>query len=343
MKREKLTESALEEKVIKSLQAARATPDGDLIAEMVDTVLKLVGDQTSRGDLKILNRALKELRYAFKIFAPYRRVRKTSIFGSARVAEDNPYYQMGAEFARLLTEEGFMVITGAGPGIMQSGNEGAGREKSFGVNIRLPFEQKANRMIRGDSKLINFHFFFTRKLIFVKETDAVAFFPGGFGTHDEAIEILTLMQTGKSQIVPMVFLDLPGSGYWQAWLDFVRKNMLAHGFISEEDLHFFRIFENTEAAVAEIKRFYSNFHSYRFVKRDLLIRLTHAPTPALLEKLNENFRDILTGKTIRETEPLPEELEQPDAQKLHRILVPFNRQSFGRLRQMIDVINSEAQ
>jgi uncharacterized protein (TIGR00730 family) len=343
MKREKLTESALEEKVLKSLQAVRATPDGDLITEMVETVLKLIGDQTSRGDLKILNRALKELRYAFKIFAPYRRVRKTSIFGSARVGEDNPYYRMGAEFARRLTEEGFMVITGAGPGIMQSGNEGAGREKSFGVNIRLPFEQKANRMIRGDSKLINFHFFFTRKLVFVKETDAVAFFPGGFGTHDEAIEILTLMQTGKSQIVPMVFIDLPGSGYWQAWLDFVRKNMLASGFISEEDLDFFKVFDNTEAAVAEIKRFYSNFHSYRFVKRDLLIRLTRAPTPSLLKNLNENFRDILGGKAIRETEPLPEELEQPEAQKLYRILVPFNRRSFGRLRQMIDAINSEAQ
>ena len=213
MKRDKLTLAEMESEVLDWLGRARASNEEELIADTLQTVLKLARDGTSRGDLKILNRALKELRYAFKIFAPFRNVRKTTIFGSARVGEDNAYYRLATEFARRLTAQGFMVITGAGEGIMGAANRGAEREKSFGVNIRLPFEQKPNRFIRGDAKLVTFHFFFTRKLIFVKETDAVVCFPGGFGTHDEAMELLTMMQTGKSQIIPVQFLDIPGKGY----------------------------------------------------------------------------------------------------------------------------------
>jgi uncharacterized protein (TIGR00730 family) len=341
MKQERLTVAEVEAEVLDRLRQARGIDDEELVAEMLRTVLKLIGDKTSRGDLKVLNRTLKELRYAFKVFAPFRHIRKTSIFGSARVQENDPYYRMACEFARRLTAEGFMVITGAGDGIMGAGNRGAGKERSFGVNIRLPFEQKANRFIRKDPKLINFHFFFTRKLIFVKETDAVAFFPGGFGTHDEAIEILTLMQTGKSQIIPMVFLDLPGEGYWEAWRRFVETQLLARGYISKEDLGFFKILTDPEVAIREIHSFYRKFHSYRFVNRDLVIRLTEQPAEGLLQRLNEDFRDILSGGSISVTDPLPDELNEAETLNYHRLLVPFNRKSYARLRQLIDCINAE--
>jgi len=341
MKRDKLTLAEMESEVLDWLGKGRASNEQELIADTLRDVLKLARDGTSRGDLKILNRALKELRYAFKIFAPFRNVRKTSIFGSARVGEDNAYYRMATEFAHRLTAQGFMVITGAGEGIMGAANRGADREKSFGVNIRLPFEQKPNRFIRGDAKLVSFHFFFTRKLIFVKETDAVAFFPGGFGTHDEAMEILTLMQTGKSQIIPMLFVDLPGKGYWEAWRSFVCDQMLAHGYISDEDLSLFKILDDGEAAMQEILRFYRNFHSYRFVNQDLVIRVLKPPTDDLLASLNRDFADILRGRRVVASPPLPEELNEPETLGLQRILVPFNRKSYGRLRQLIDRINTQ--
>ncbi|MGH7774626.1 MAG: TIGR00730 family Rossman fold protein [Candidatus Binatia bacterium] len=339
IKREKLTLASLEQELREWLGRGRGSANEEFVAELMQSVLKLDEDEASRGDLKILNRALKELRYAFKVFAPYRSLQKVSIFGSTRVQEEDPYYRMAVHVGRRLAEEGFMVITGAGEGIMQAGHEGAGRERSFGVNIRLPFVQKPNRFIRDDPKLMTFHFFFTRKLIFVKEADAVVFFPGGFGTHDEAIEALTLAQTGKSQIVPILLVDLPGEGYWREWERFVRKRMLDQGFISEQDLSFFKIVEECEAVIQEIKDFYSNYHSYRFVKQDLLIRLLHRPKAALVKRLNRDFRDILTEGEVRETAPLAEEADDPETLSLHRLLVPFNRKDFGRLRQMIDVIN----
>ena len=264
-----------------------------------------------------------------------------SIFGSTRVQEGDPYYQMAVRLGHRLAEEGYMVITGAGTGIMQAGHEGAGRDKSFGVNIQLPSVQEPNRFIRGDSKLMTFHFFFTRKLIFVKEADAVVFFPGGYGTHDEAIEALTLAQTGKSQIVPILLVDLPDRGYWKEWEGFVRGRMLNQGFISKEDLNFFKIVEDIEGAIEEIKKFYRNYHSYRFVRQDLVLRSLHPPSPALIESLNRNFRDILTEGEVRATGPLPEEADDPETVSLPRLLVPFNRKGFGRLRKMIDVINDQ--
>lgn len=341
MKREKITLASLEPEVLEWLRQGRGSPNEEFFAELMQTVLKLARDDASRGDLKILNRAVKELRYAFKIFAPYRSVRKVSIFGSTRVAEGDPYYRMAAQLGRRLAEEGFMVITGAGSGIMQAGHEGAGRERSFGVNIQLPFAQQPNRFIRGDRKLMTFHFFFTRKLIFVKEADAVVFFPGGYGTHDEAIEALTLAQTGKSQIVPVLLADLPGRGYWKEWERFVRKRMLNEGFISEEDLNFFKIVEDTEAAIQEIKQFYRNYHSYRFVGEDLVIRLLHPPTSGLIENLNRDFQDLLTEGRVRSTAPLSEEADDPETLSLPRLLVPFNRKDSGRLRKMIDAINNQ--
>jgi uncharacterized protein (TIGR00730 family) len=341
MRREKLTLLSLEPEILDWLQRGRGSLNEELIAEMMQAVLKLSRDETSRGDLKILNRALRELRYAFKVFAPYRGIRKVSIFGSTRVQEGDPYYQMAVRLGRRLAEEGYMVITGAGTGIMQAGHEGAGRDKSFGVNIQLPSAQEPNRFIRGNSKLMTFHFFFTRKLIFVKEADAVVFFPGGYGTHDEAIEALTLAQTGKSQIVPILLVDLPDRGYWKEWEGFVRGRMLNQGFISKEDLNFFKIVEDIEAAIEEIKKFYRNYHSYRFVRQDLVLRSLHPPSPALIESLNRNFRDILTEGEVRATGPLSEEADDPETVSLPRLLVPFNRKSFGRLRTMIDVINDQ--
>jgi uncharacterized protein (TIGR00730 family) len=315
--------------------------NADQFAGILRTLLKLAQDNAERGDLKILNRTLQELRHAFSIFAPYRHMRKVSIFGSTRVAESDPYYHLARRVGQELAQAEFMVITGAGPGIMQAGHEGAGREKSFGVNIRLPWVQDANPFIRNDPKLMNFHFFFTRKLMFVKEADAVVIFPGGFGTHDELLESITLAQTGKSQLVPVILMDLLDGTYWSRWKEFLRDDVMSRGYISEREMTFFRIHTSAEAAVDEIKTFYSNFHSYRFVKHDLVIRLNNPPTPALIDRLNRDFADILTKGKVRQTEPLPAEADDPDKLHLHRLLMRFNREDHARLRQMIDVINEE--
>ncbi len=339
MEQSDTTLADIEAQITEWLRGQSGAGNEVLIAEMLRTVLKLAAEETSRGDLKILNRALKELRYAFKVFAPYSSMRKVSVFGSTHIRENDPYYALARNLGRRLAEEGYMVITGAGPGIMQAGHEGAGRNKSFGVNIRLPAVQKANRFIQDDAKLMSFHFFFTRKLMFVKEADAVVIFPGGFGTHDELTEALTLAQTGKSQIVPVVLVDLPDKVYWQRWDRFLREAMLSRGYITGREFSLFKIVDNVDAAMAEIRTFYHNFHSYRFVKQDLVIRLNYPPSAALVKELNENFSDILTAGKIRPTEPLPDELDDPATLHLHRLVVPFNREEFARLRQMIDVIN----
>jgi uncharacterized protein (TIGR00730 family) len=321
------------------VEAQDRSGNADQLAGIMRTVVKLSQDETARGDLKILNRAMQELRHAFRIFAPYRRLRKVSIFGSTRVQESEPYYDLARSLAQGLTQAGFMVITGAGPGIMQAGHEGAGREKSFGVNIRLPSVQLANRFIRDDPKLMNFHFFFTRKLMFVKEADAVVIFPGGFGTQDELFESITLVQTGKSQVLPIILMDLPDGTYWSRWQEFLRDDLLKRGYISENEINLVKILTSAEAAVKEITGFYRNYHSYRFVKQDLVILLNHPPSPALIDRLNREFADIVSDGEVRQTEPLPEEAEDPDTLHLHRLLVRFNREDFARLRQMIDVIN----
>jgi len=234
-----------------------------------------------------------------------------------------------------------MVITGAGPGIMQAGHEGASREKSFGVNIRLPSVQDANPFIRNDPKLMNFHFFFTRKLMFVKEADAVAIFPGGFGTHDELLESITLAQTGKTHLVPIILMDIPGGTYWSRWQEFLREDVVSRGYITEKEMSFFRIATSADAAVQEIQKFYRNFHSYRFVKHDLVIRLNYPPSPELIERLNRDFADILKDGKVQQTEPLPAEADDPGKLHLHRLRMRFNREDYARLRQMIDVINAE--
>lgn len=321
------------------LRAQNDFVNADQFAGILRTLLKLAQDNAERGDLKILNRTLQELRRAFKIFAPYRHIRKVSIFGSTRVPKGDPYYDLARGVGCALAEAGIMVITGAGPGIMQAGHEGAGRENSFGVNIRLPSVQDANPFIRDDPKLMNFHFFFTRKLMFVKEADAVIIFPGGFGTHDELLESITLAQTGKSQLVPIILMDVPGGSYWARWQEFLRDDVMSRGYITEREMTFFRIHTSAAAAVEEIQKFYSNFHSYRFVKHDLVIRLNDPPMPALIERLNRDFADIVIGE-VRQTEPLPAESNDANTLHLHRLVMRFNREDYARLRQMIDVINS---
>src|SRR5207249_2336488 len=311
----------------------------DLVADIIENALKLLTDVEARGDVRVIQTAIRELRYAFKLFAPHAHVRKVTMFGSARMLPTKTEYQQAVEFARKIAEEGWMVITGAGPGIMQAGHEGAGLEKSFGANIRLPWEQGANPVIQHDKKLITFKYFFTRKLIFVRHSDAIALFPGGFGTMDETYEALTLMQTGKSRVMPLVLIDRPGGTYWKTWNKNIREHLLRTQLIAEDDLHLYQITDDTDQAVKWITRFYRNYHSMRFVKDLLIIRLNHAPSRSALLALNEDFADIIAGEKIHAIEATPEEREDRDAVELTRIAFGFNRRDYGRLRKMIDVLN----
>ena len=310
------------------------------VANIIENALKLLKDVQDSGDVRVIQTALRELRYAFKLFAPYAHVRKVTIFGSARTQPTQLEYQQAVEFGRKIVAAGFMVITGAGPGIMQAGHEGAGPEKSFGANIRLPWEQGANPVIREDKKLVTFKYFFTRKLIFIRHADAIVLFPGGFGTMDEGYEALTLMQTGKSQLMPLVLIDRPGGTYWKTWDKQVREHLLRNELISPDDLCLYQATDDTDQAVKIITRFYRNFHSSRFVKDLFVIRLKHAPSDSALEAMTEDFADINLGPPIKRIEPTPEERADNDHVELPRIAFNFNRRDYGRLRQMIDVLNS---
>lgn len=312
----------------------------DAVADIIENGLKLLADVKDTGDVRVIQTALRELRYAFRLFAPYAKIRKVTMFGSARIEPDKREYQQAVEFGRKIVQAGFMVITGAGPGIMQAGHEGAGPEKSFGVNIRLPWEQAANPIIREDKKLVTFKYFFTRKLIFIRHSDAIVLFPGGFGTMDEGYEALTLMQTGKSQLMPLVLVDRPGGTYWKTWDKHVREHLLRDELIAPDDLDLYRITDDTDEAVKIITRFYRNFHSTRFVKDLFIIRLKHAPTDSAIEAMNEDFADIIIGPPIKRIEPTSEEREDKDQLDLQRIAFGFNRRDYGRLRQLIDVLNS---
>jgi len=313
----------------------------DYIEEMVITALKMGHDQTTVADLKLFSRSLKELRHAARVFAPYRNVPKVVVFGSARTAPTEPEAHEAEDFSRRMQQEhGYMVITGGGEGIMGAAQRGAGREHGFGLNIRLPFEQSANATIAGDLKLVNFNYFFTRKLNFLKETHAVALFPGGFGTMDEGFEVLTLMQTGKARIIPVVMLDRPGGGYWKTWFSFLGEYLLKLGLVSKDDFELFKITPTVEDAIREITQFYRNFKSYRWVGRRLAIRIENEITPAAIERLNLDFVDILAGETISQTSALPQELNEPEIAHLPRLVLTPQRKNFGRLRKLIDAINN---
>ena len=310
------------------------------VADIIENALKILTDVQDTGDVRVIQTALRELRYAFRIFAPYAHKRKVTIFGSARTGPAKPEYQQAAEFGRKISAAGFMVITGAGPGIMQAGHEGAGPENSFGANIRLPWEQGANPVIAEDKKLITFKYFFTRKLIFIRHSDAIALFPGGFGTMDEGYEALTLMQTGKSQLMPLVLVDKPGGTYWKTWDKHIREHLLRGGLISPDDLNLYQITDSADEAVKIISRFYRNFDSTRFVREQFIVRMRNAPSATALAALNEDFADLIVEGSIEIVKPTPEEVEDNDRLQLVRIAFNFNRHDYGRLRQMIDVINA---
>jgi len=290
-------------------------------------------------DLKIINRAVAEFQHAACVFKPFRSIRKVSIFGSARVTEGDPYYELAAEFAHLAVEKGFMVITGAAEGIMRAGIEGAGRENSFGVNILLPSEQAPARIIQDDPKLITFKYFFIRKLFFVMEADAIALFPGGYGTHDEGFEVLTLLQTGKAPPMPVVLMELPGEHYWKTWDQFIRGQLLARRFIRAEDLSFYKIMHSAEEAADWIKSYYSVYHSMRQVRNRLVFRLERELPDSYVETLNDKFQDLIERGKITKTPALPEEADEPALQSKPRITFAYNRKSAGRLNEMILAIN----
>lgn len=322
-------------------EETRPVRDEQLIQQIKETADKLLRDHANRGDIKLLSTALKELRYAFKILAPFRHRRKVTVFGSARIKSDHPAFLQAVEFGRQAAAAGYMVITGAASGIMEAGHEGAGRENSIGVNILLPFEQSANPVIAGDAKLMHLKYFFTRKLVFVKESDAVALFQGGFGTQDEGFEVLTLVQTGKSHIFPIVMVDGKDGGYWEPWDAYVKNVLLARGMISPSDLSLYKLTHSVEEAMAEIRTFYRVYHSMRYVKRELVLRIHHRLSQTLLDQISRDFSDIVVTGTFTQTDALPLEANDEHVAHLPRLKFHFDRRQLGRLRMLIDTINKE--
>src|SRR5437762_3663318 len=312
----------------------------ELIEEMIVTALRMARDKMSVADLKLISRSMKEMRYAAKIVASYQAFRKVGIFGSARIAQDSPEAKVAEEFARQMVKHDFMIINGGGDGVMGAAQRGAGRDMSFGLNIRLPFEQRANETIEGDRKLINFNYFFTRKLNFVKETHAMTLFPGGFGTMDEGFEVLTLMQTGKARIIPIVLLDVSGGKYWETWTKFVREDMFNLGYLSPEDFSLFKSCHSIADAVNEIVQFYKNYHSVRWVGDQLVMRICRPLSDKAIVDLNKQFANMLREGKIVQGSALPAEKNEPEIWNLPRLILTPHRREFGRFRQMIDAINT---
>lgn len=315
----------------------RQTSDDDLVREIIVTALKLIRDGAERGDVKMMNTALKELRYSSLVFEPHRGHLKVAVYGSARTKSSDPNYQMAEEFGRRMAEDDWMVITGAGPGIMEAANKGAGTEASFGVNIRLPFENGANEYL-SPGQVINFKYFFTRKVQFVKESDAFALFPGGYGTMDEAFELLTLVQTGKSDMHPIVMIDHEGTGYWRAW-QVLCDALMDQGMISADDANLYLVTSDLDEAIAEIERFFRVYHSQRYVDGQLVLRLKTDLTDEFVAELSRDFAAITVSGTIRKIEPTQPEIDSDDNIGLPRIAFDFNRRSYGQLRALIDRVN----
>lgn len=315
-----------------------ASFDGRLLRDLVITSLKLIKDERETGELKLITAAVKEIRHAYRVFARYRDALKISIFGSARTPPGHPDYIAAVEFSKMMAAKQWLCITGAGDGIMKAGHEGPGREASFGLSIRLPFETTANSIIAGDDKLINFRYFFTRKLMFVSQADAVACFPGGFGTQDEAFEILTLIQTGKSEMKPIVMVEGEHGDYWRHWENYIRRSLLDKGFISPEDRNLYYIAEDPADAVQHVCRFYRNYHSSRYVRDDLVIRLRTPLRPEHVDILNAEFAGLVKSGAIVQRAALPE--ESGEFADLPRLVFTHTRRQFGLVRTLIDRINS---
>jgi uncharacterized protein (TIGR00730 family) len=333
-------DKALDESIRQLVDAAGIEGARDLAFELVVSALRLGREHNSRADLKIANSALKELRYSFGVFGPYRDVRKVSIFGSARTAPDDPLYDLTRRFAAKIVEHDWMVITGAGPGIMAAGIEGAGPDNAFGVSIRLPFEASANEFIAADRKLINFRYFFTRKVTFMRESSGFVLLPGGFGTMDELFELLTLVQTGKATPAPVVLLDEPGGRYWQHWMEFVEKQLVAERYINPVDLTLVHLTDDCDEAISVLTAFYANYHSQRFVEGKLVLRMRVAPDDVTLADLNERYSSMLVSGTIEHAAPHAEERADDDELDLARIRLHFDRRSWAKLTALIRELNT---
>jgi uncharacterized protein (TIGR00730 family) len=333
-------DTELDQRIADLIAQIGDVPDSDMIFELIVSAVRLARDRAQRGDLKIANSALKEMRYAFAVFEPYRAARKAAIFGSARTTRDDPLYAQTVALARELAQADWMVITGAGPGIMEAGIEGAGAANSFGVSIRLPFEATTTQFLADDPKLVNFRYFFTRKVTFVKEAHAFVLLPGGFGTLDEGFELLTLVQTGKAPPAPIVLLDVPGGTFWLSWMQFVERELRARGYISPVDVNLVKITDDVTVALGEITSFYRNYHSLRFVEGDLVLRMHKLPDDAGLTQLNTDFADIVTTGHIEVTTASKAELADNDVPDLARLRMRFDRHSYSRLRALIDWLNA---
>jgi uncharacterized protein (TIGR00730 family) len=325
----------------RALSAGRtlSRAQSDLIRRLLASVWDLAAEHTEVRDLKIADAALGEMAEAFRVFRPYRDVFKLTMFGSARTKPADPIYLLARDLAAKVAAAGWMVVTGAGPGIMAAGSEGAGRDKSFGVNIRLPHEEGANPFIAHDPKLVEMRYFFTRKLMLIKESHGYAVLPGGFGTQDECYELLTLLQTGKAEPAPVVLVETPGGTYWQHWRDFVVNDAVGAGWVSPEDTALFSIANSVDEAVDAILGFYRNYHSCRWVGDLLVLRLHIAPSKAELARLNAEFSDIIVTGKIRTTGPLPPERSSDDHLELARVALRFDKFHFSRLRRLIDALN----
>ena len=334
------TNGAVDESIDRLMKEVGGITHLDIVREIILAGLKAGQENVGRMDLKLMNTTLKEMRFTAKVFGPYRTVRKVTVFGSARTQPDAPLYRMAVTLGEQLAAAGFMVITGGGPGIMQAANEGAGSEHSFGVNIRLPFEQKPNPVLVGNPRHITYKYFFNRKVAFLKEADAVVLFPGGFGTMDETMESITLLQTGKLYPLPLIMMDEPGGTYWERLCHFLENELSEQGYISPDDFRLIEKVDRPEAAVDRIRHFYSRYHSLRYVKEQLVIRMAAPLTPEQVGTLEKTFADILVpGGTMQLSAPLADEMDEPDLARLPRLAIDFNRRDFGRLRQLVDAIN----
>ena len=329
-----------DQQISELLDSIGVTANRDQLLEILETVVRLAADGTDRLDLKIANAALKEMCEGFEVFAPYRHVPKLTMFGSARTLPTDPLYAQARDLARVLSAHGWSTVTGAGPGIMAAGLEGAGPDNAFGINIRLPFEQGANQFIADNPKLVSMKYFFTRKLLLIKESFGYAVLPGGFGTLDEAFELLTLLQTGKAEPAPVVFLEVPGGSYWKAWDRFVTEEVESRALITPGDSCLYRIVDRVEDAAQELLGFYRNYHSIRWVGETLVIRLQNKPTEDEAAGLSERFSDIVEAPIRVLDGPLPAERRNDDFPTLPRIALRFDKLSYARLRLLIDDLNT---
>ena len=329
-----------DERIANALRELDVSQDFRISEPFVSEVLGLITDEPHVLDLKIASAAVTEMRDAFEMFKPYRGIRKVTIFGSARTKPDDPLYEQTRLVAKKLADAGWMVVTGAGPGIMQAGMEGAGRDQSIGVSIRLPFESGANSVIAGDEKHVSMRYFFTRKLMLVKESSAFICMPGGFGTLDETFELLTLTQTGKGIPVPIVFVDPPGDPFWEEVHRFVEDQLVSRGLVSASDTALYKVTNSCDEAVAEIERFFANYHSIRQIGDELLVRLQHEPTDEQVAQLNNDFHHLVKEGSIRTVRAFDIERRQHDVPDLPRIAFRFNQRGYAELRALIDVVNS---